>query len=393
MKRVVRSGVPLLFPIFLLIFAKPLGGYAAGQDTAPAMDPNKLEVARAIKNKHEAKLMDLPGVLGMGVGLTETGDDVCIHVYIDPMADEGSIPAELDGMPVRVIESSGFKAQGLQAQDGPPGSEHRERFDLPVPMGVSTGNVKGNFSGTLGFRVKRKGRDDVGYITNNHIAAATGPDLCPVHLNPAPACEPGPEDTADGSCVEAPIGALAEFATLQCQPGLDDAVDGACAEPAIGELVQVIPLIVGAKFFNTVDVAFVRSNRGCVSKEILDIGAPRGAVRDPELGQIVEKSGAGTGLTRGEVMAVDVSLNVDYGDGCGTARFVHQALVEPIDTSAMSLSGDSGAPFVDEQRRAVGLNFAGDDTIAAIHPISRVLAALGVEIDTAPDDLPSATCP
>ena len=72
-------------------------------------------------------------------------------------------------------------------------------------MGVSTGNVNGTFAGTLGARVFRIGMSDtVGYITNNHVATAADPSLCPAQLNPAH---------------------MPAFGVEQGQPGLLDADD------------------------------------------------------------------------------------------------------------------------------------------------------------------------
>ncbi len=340
-------------------FSFPLAGEAA------PVDEQEVKAATAVKERHEASLFGHPGVRGVGVGLTETGDKVAIHVYVDASADKSSLPSQLDGVPVRLIETGGFRAH-----DGPPGDNHRLAYALPVPMGVSTSNVNGTFAGTLGFRCTRIGdASNVGYVTNNHVAAASGPSLCPAQLMP---------------------GVLPAFGVNECQPGTLDA-GGGCTLPPIGGLVQVVPLVMGPAFLNTVDAAFVKSNRGCVSNAILDIGVPTANARFPVLGDIVQKSGRTTGFTMGTVTTINATVDVGYGAACGTARFVGQAIVTPIGDPSMSLPGDSGAPML-AGPDPVGLNFAGDGTVAVINPMPAVLNALGVEIDTAPDDPPSVSC-
>ena len=79
------------------------------------MDNAEIQKAQAALAKHEATLMDVPGVVGVGIGMTETGKDAAIHVYLDVQATGGTIPAaipeQLDHVPVRVIKTDGMKAR------------------------------------------------------------------------------------------------------------------------------------------------------------------------------------------------------------------------------------------------------------------------------------------
>src|SRR5262249_9711064 len=84
----------------------------------------------------------------------------------------------------------------------------REISTLPFPMGISTGNDNGLLPGTREYRFMRMGNPaDVGYVTNNHVAAASGTTLCPAQLSPTNLpvfnlnqCQPGLLD-ARGTCV------------------------------------------------------------------------------------------------------------------------------------------------------------------------------------------------
>lgn len=343
------------------------------EDEGPARAA-EVRAARAVQARHEAALLKQPGVQGVGVGLMEDGRTVGIHVYVQRDRPRPALPADLDGFPVRVIESGPFVAH-----HGPcnaPNVCHAQVYPLPVPMGVSTGNVNGVFAGTLGFRCNRIGNSsEVGYITNNHVAAASGANLCQLSVNPEN---------------------LPAFGVDQCQPGRLDAPGSVCVSPPIGDLVQAVPLVMGTEFLNTVDAAFVKSHRGCVSKTILDLGPPLRKAQFPKLGSTVWMSGRTSGRKRNQVVAVNVTADVTYDAGtCGVARFVNQAITSPLDSLSASLPGDSGAPVVritSTGRVPVGLNFAGDGFFGVINPMPLVLNALGVEIDTASDE-PGAACP
>ena len=335
-----------------------------------------INTAKAAQAKHQGSMLKQPGVHGVGVGLMEDGKRVGIHVFVAKGRQRPALPAELDGVPVRFVESGRFMAHDGPCDSGVPC--HFQTLVLPVQMGNSTSNDNGIFAGTLGYRVFRRGDpSQVGYIVPNHLAAASGSHLCPAQINPEN---------------------LAAFGTNQCQPGRLDAAGNACIAPPIGDLVHVVPLVMGEEYLNTVDAAFVRSNRGCVSKTIRDIGNPSSTAAFPALNSTLKLSGRTSGLRTVKVVAINVSVPVDYGSSCETALFVNQAITAPIPGSAASglaasLPGDSGAPVVTSSRRPVGMNFAGDGFFGVINPMPLVLDALGVQIDTAGDLPASASCP
>jgi len=335
----------------------------AGSAEGLAVSADRLRALVEVQRNNEADLFKIPGVVGVGIGLTGTGGDVGIHVYLNedhPMASTTAIPQRVDGVPVRVLQTDEIKAL-----DGPPGNNHRLNNAVPVPMGVSTSNVNGIFAGTLGFRVFRIGQTTtVGYITNNHVAAANGLNLCPLQVNPQ---------------------RLPAFGVDQCQPGRLDAAGNSCTPPVIGDLVQAVPIVMSTLFHNTVDAAFVQSTRALVNKTILDIGNPSPTTIEPAIGATVRKSGRTTGLTTGTINTINTTVNVNYGTGCGVARFVGQIIITP---GTFSAAGDSGSPILRNvldsagRRRPVGLLFAGSSTITVGNRIGDVLGALHAQIDT-----------
>ena len=95
-------------------------------------------------------------------------------------------------------------------------------------------------------------------------------------------------------------------------------------------------------------------------------------IAEVDVGDTVQKSGRTTGVTVDEVIGIDSAANVSY-DG-GTARFDDQIICGP-----MSAGGDSGSVVYDAAGNAIGLLFAGSDTITILNPIQDVFAALGIQ--------------
>lgn len=351
---------------FLLVFT--LGNFqyfvdsAFSQIVSQLVSEEELRPAIEVQRSNENRLFDNPGVVAVGVGLTEDGSGPAIHVYLNvdaPRASAFAISRQINGVPVRVFETDEIKAL-----DGPPGNNHKQAFARPVPMGVSTSSASafGGVAsvGTLGYRVFRLGQpNNVGYITNNHVAGSSGPNHCPVMINPAN---------------------LPPFRLTQCQPSRFE-VDTSCFQ--IGNIVQAVPIIMGGQYQNTVDAAFVKSNRNLVNKTILDIGDPSPKIQAPAVNLTVRKSGRTTGLTQGTIQSINVTGIVSYGT-CGVAKFVGQIAIVPGDFTA---AGDSGSPIVGDtdssgRRRPVGLLFSGSSTVTFANRISDVLGALHSAIDT-----------
>lgn len=88
---------------------------ARGAFAQTPMDPKQLHKVEKTLADHEARLMHIPGVVGVGIGLTEQGDQPAIHVYIDRKAAGGTVPAtlpkQLNDVPVRVIETDEIRAR------------------------------------------------------------------------------------------------------------------------------------------------------------------------------------------------------------------------------------------------------------------------------------------
>jgi hypothetical protein len=64
------------------------------------------------KEASEDRLMAIPGVMGVGIGLTKDRQGRCIKVYVDreASAQAAQIPKEIEGYPVEVEIRGAFRA-------------------------------------------------------------------------------------------------------------------------------------------------------------------------------------------------------------------------------------------------------------------------------------------
>jgi hypothetical protein len=328
-----------------------------------------LTAARNLLRKTRDELLTRANVVAVGAGYKFTGGEktstlsiVCSVTKKVPASELSSrdmVPEALDNIPTDVFESGRLRA--LQAPT--------ERF-RPAPGGVSIGHHEIT-AGTLGCLVKKNG--EMFILSNNHVLA---------NSNNAqvgdPILQPGPYD--GGLFPNDHIADLTQFVPITFIESPSDCP----AARTVVDLLNTISNILGSDARlrviseqvtdNLVDAAIARPIRvEDVSNEILEIGTIGGTAVG-ELGMAVKKSGRTTGLTTGEILQVDVSANVQYGQN-QIARFTDQLMAGP-----MSQGGDSGSAVLDENNQLVGLLFAGSDQSTIINRIENVFSALGVTI-------------
>lgn len=328
---------------------------AAGQDL--------LAAAMLIQRANEPLLFDLPGVVGTGVGWNEAGQPL-IKVFVDPGATVtalATIPASLANFPVSIQRAGPFYALPAQeavtllagaaagARDGG-GLLPTSRFDRPVPMGVSTGHTRST-AGTIGAVVTDGTKRYA--LSNWHVFVPGGKARIGDEL-----LQPGP---VDGGIQPADvIGTLAAFEPVALSPFASNRIDA-----AIAETDQVMPRTPADGY-----------------------GSPRSETLAASPGLKVQKYGRTTGLTFGEVDAINASINVNYGSaGSQIGRFTGQIVL----CCDMSQGGDSGSLIVahdvdangdpgPNDRRPVALLFAGDRRLTIANPIDLVLERFGVTV-------------
>jgi hypothetical protein len=321
------------------------------QVQVPFYTKTQLGHAIAIQAANQPGLLASAGVFGVGVG--ETNGSLAITVLVDSTNRAAELPSFLDDVPVSVRVSGAIHAFTCG------GSNPQLAYPLPVPLGVSGGNilVAGSpgscASGTIGFKVRDNSSGQIGWISNSHVVSH-GTDGCP------------------GT---APVG------TPQFQPGPVDATPVCTAGQSVGILQRTIPILFGG-VNNLVDCGFVLSSDSEVSSDILNLGPQVNNVAAAFVGQVVQKNGRTTSCTEGTVTAVNMTTLVAYDAGCGVATFTNQIMVTPLSASAFAAAGDSGSPIVDANNNAVALLFAGDATTgtAVGNPVEAVLDALNVSL-------------
>lgn len=331
-----------------------------------------LDLARSMKQQNLRHLITRRNVVGVGVGYKETSDgltdDVAVVVNVvqkvpkAQLAESDKVPRDLNGVKTDVVETGKFLAGQAQTP--------KDRWRGQIPPGVSLAHFEVT-AGTFGCLVRR-GRE-LFILSNNHVLANVN------NAKPGDAIiQPG---RYDGGKLEDKIAELAEFVPLDF--GGDSARSGLFL--SVEKLMNKLASLFGSDHRlmayrtspgeNLVDAALARplNPAQCVAG-ILNIGLPTG-IAAATLGTTLQKTGRTTGFTQGRITQIDVTTSVDYNGRMAT--FTDQLMA-----SGMSDGGDSGSAVLDDQRRVVGLLFAGSPRATLINPIQAVLAALKVEIVT-----------
>ncbi|HXA19517.1 MAG TPA: hypothetical protein VN380_21180 [Thermoanaerobaculia bacterium] len=218
-----------------------------------------------------------------------------------------------------------------------------------VAVGGSTSNEAGCFEGTVGaYVVDRSDRNLVGYLTCNHVAAAEGPLLCP---NAREAREVAPATKETG-----------------CHPG-----------EAIGRLLRIYHLDFRPNAPNRADAAFVQAKGVQWDDKKIKPDGTAYHFRGITAGLPVRKLGAGSGYTdNGIVERRKFLIRIPFIPCGPTITFVRQILVKG---EGFAVAGDSGSMVYDNNGKAVGLIFAGDEAGSTfLSPAGEVLDLLGIDL-------------
>jgi hypothetical protein len=399
----------------------------------PRISAQAFAQAMHVQNRHTERLMVVPGVAGTATGLDAAGQPV-VKVFLERHGI-GGIPIRLEGVPVAIEVTGGFYALRQPAKPG--GAKNRAPsvviyspadgdryasgepilfwgrasdredgnlsesiewssdingeigtgayfsdtlddgehtitarvtdtggkiavgsvtitvggvdptawFTRPVPIGVSTGHPDIT-AGTIGCRVK-DAEGNVYALSNNHIYA---------------------------DCNRATIGDSA------LQPGPYDG--GTDPDDMIGTLLDFHPIVFSRRASNTIDAAVAQSSTAWLGNATPTdgYGTPNSITAQAVVDLKVMKYGRTTGLTYGQVYAVNATVNVSYGNA-GVARFVGQIVVTP---GTFSAGGDSGSLVVTQMGNSpVGLLFAGSTSYTICNPIDVVLERFHVTVDDA----------
>ncbi len=326
---------------------------SAGGLLAQGQRETAFERVKEVQERHADRLMAKTGVIGTAIGEGQGAQPiVLVLVEHDAVAD---IPVQLEGVPVRplptgkiyALPQGGNPGAGNGKPDDKPELDPTSRWPRPVPIGVSTGH-QALTAGTIGCRVK----DTLGNVyalSNNHIYANQN---------------------------QAGIG------DAVLQPGTYDG--GASPADIVGTLFDYEPIVFSTSASNMIDAAIALTTPQLLGNATASdgYGRPKSRTATVSLGAKVMKYGRTTGQTSGMVKGINVIVNVQYDAG-NVARFVDQIL---IGGGSFSAGGDSGSLVVlsakgANDRRPVGLLFAGGNHFAIANPIEAALTRFNVTID------------
>ena len=310
--------------------------------------PAEVNRTMAIQDRHTDRFLAMKGVLGTATALTPDGR-IAIKVYAAEAGITG-VPETLDGVPV-IVEVTGeiiALAKGGKGKGGKPKEPSgKDKFDRPVPIGVSVGNINECSSGTIGCAVEAGGNRYI--LSNNHVlarenSASLGEDIVqPGRYDNKPPCKVKPQDK---------IGELYAWADIDFSGG-NNVMDAAIALSSTDSLACA-----------TYTSAY---------------GFPSSTPQEATIDMLVQKVGRTTGWTTGTVTAINATVTVSYGSR--SARFIDQI---EVSGSGVAKSGDSGSLFVtnDNNKDPVGLLFAGNrrGTFVWANQIAPVLERFGVTI-------------
>lgn len=340
-----------------------------------SLDAQSVAQATVAKHRHTNALFQQNGVVATGVSKDANGNAV-VKIFTDRQVQ--NLPRVLDGISV-VVENSGkflsfdrereTTPENVIAQMGPGngngggnggggngggggGSSPQDRFDRPVPIGVSLGSTGPNFcfAGTLGCRLKATsstGTVSHYILSNNHVIANENQG----NLGNDEMIQPG---TLDNNCVldfNDSIGVLYDFETINFS-GQPNAVDAAIALTSVADTGVATPS--GAAY-----------------------GTPTSNIQSASVGMRVVKYGRTTGFTYGRVDSINVTVNVGYD--AGTALFSGQIVIRGTRPNGngnrpFSDGGDSGSLIVElADNDPVGLLFAGNSSFTIANPMQTVL--------------------
>lgn len=312
-----------------------------------------IDEIRRVKAAAENQWLKKKGVTGVDVGYKyvkgKRTDELAIRVLVEEKKDvpkKDAVPPTINGVKTDVIKRKFVLHQMKMKVDDIEIKADTGTYN-PVKGGISIGPCRaiGGFvyTGTLGAVVKDNATGDPMLLSNFHV-------MC----------------VDDGWSV----------GDNMCQPSRVDT--GACPADVVGQLQRAV-------LNSNVDCAVSSLSGRGYSCSIEELGIVMGTA-PAALDMEVRKRGRTTGLTYGTVDSLDLSVNIDYGDGLGVVTLTNQIGIEADTNQSPQIgdSGDSGSVVVDNNMKIVGLYFAGNEegTYGVANPIADVLSQLNVSVCT-----------
>ena len=324
------------------------------------------QARKKILKKYTSRILKKEGVVAVGIGPKivkgnkQDYDAIVVSVKqkkpLDWVKKKDQIPVRLSGFRTDVIETGTIKALHT--------FKHR-----PAMGGISIGHINIT-AGTFGCLVKKG--SEILILSNNHVLACSNDANIGDKI-----VQPGIHDS--GKDPEDIIASLVDFVPIEMSGGSSDCRISKVLETGLNYLAQKVRSHTRFKSFkvqqnsNFVDAAIASPiNSSLVSSEIMDVGRIESIYEPAKLGMNIKKSGRTTGLTEGTIDQIDVTVNVQYGEG-KMAIFTDQIIA-----GKMCAGGDSGSLVLSKDNYPTGLLFAGSENISVINRIEYVMDLLGI---------------
>ncbi|MDN5312427.1 MAG: hypothetical protein PWQ68_1400 [Thermoanaerobacteraceae bacterium] len=332
-----------------------------------------MERIQRILRQYEKKLLSLDNVVGIGMGYKIVRGRItnkpAVMVLVkkkfpeEQLKSKHIVPKNLNEVPTDVIEVGEIRLLTSRTEKA-----------RPARPGMSIGHFKIT-AGTFGAVVKDEKTGETLILSNNHVLANATDGRDGKSAVGDPILQPG---AYDGGSMSDVIAHLERFVPILKNTGEDRCPVAKSIEKAANLILKVVKpnyrmqFIKNTPTHNLIDAAVAKPVKPeYISQEIFDLGSIKGTA-EPRIGMVVKKSGRTSGITSGEIKALDVMLKVMLGPS-EEATFYEQILTGP-----MAQPGDSGSIVVDENMNAVGLLFAGSDEATIINPIVNVMKLLKV---------------
>ncbi len=332
-----------------------------------------MERTRNLASQFRERFLALPNVCGVGVGRKrvrgQCTDCLAIVVFVEEkvalseLPSGGVVPQSVGNVRTDVIPIGEIRLLG----------ERTDRW-RPIQPGVSIGHYKIT-AGTLGAIVYDNKTNEPWILSNNHVLANSTNGSDGKAQVGDPIYQPGPYD---GGTAKDQVAVLSKYIPMIKGTSQADCQVAKGVEKFLNNIIGLsghdysVQLLKNQRAANKVDCALARpANRNLLKDDIVGLG-PIAGVGQARVGDKVRKSGRTTGLTTGEIVAVDAVLQVKVGER-DTALYEEQIVM-----SNMSQGGDSGSVVLNEKNEAVGLLFAGSDKATICNRIDLVLKELDV---------------
>ena len=287
----------------------------------------KNEEINKVREQATKKLMKVPGVVAVGVGLKEVKGklkkEICFKVKVNKKKSKASlkpkekVPGTILGFQTDVIEI-------LPAEPCTDTSKYR-----PLMGGIQIGSSKSGGHGTMGCFGKRDADGKIVLLSNWHVIVGSGTAIDGERVG---------QPSHNGCCSCCACGEIADVVDGRLSPKTADNLDAAIALLQ-GQETDAIP---EARFIN----------------EIKELGIIAGSA-DPQPGETVWNYGRTTGFTRGQISDDDTVASITYEDyGNVTHQFDCWEITHEDDFDPFVDKGDSGSVCINEHNEVVLLIFA-----------------------------------